>query len=144
MTRRRLIPLLLAACQCQRAPRDDPPRPTPSASVANPAPSASAVSPNASATAEQQLPRLLALTGELAQLHEQSKDCDALVESLRAFREAHGAELRQIPAATYGFAERDARAKAELARHFDSVMSVGVRCRDNAGFKQLQAELTQR
>jgi hypothetical protein len=94
---------------------------------------------------ETHVARLLALTVDLAKVHESAKgDCVALATQLADWEKANGAELRAVPALSYGLVERDPDAKQRLHGAMEVVMNVGTKCRDAPEFQALQRHLAER
>lgn len=68
-------------------------------------------------------------------------NCTLLTEQLVAWDKAYGAELRAIPALTYGEVERDPITKGHMHNQMEVVMTVGSKCRSNPDFQALQQRL---
>lgn len=68
-------------------------------------------------------------------------NCTVLTEQLDVWERAHGAELRAIPALTYGAVERDPISRQHMHNQMEVVMTLGMKCRDNPDFQALQQRL---
>lgn len=112
---------------------------------------------------EADVKRLMELLGEVAAIHIRAlpssaratpppgktlderlagePNCSVLTEQLDIWERAHGAELRAIPALTYGAVERDPISKQHMHNQMEVVMTLGMKCRSNPDFQALQQRL---